>query len=172
LSDGRDPVVDYAETYWFPVRPPELWGVLESFDRYELWWGWLRRLQVERDGLVDGNVLRATVAPPLPFRMSVTVRLDRCERPSLVDASVDGDLRGRAVLWLEPAGTGTQARIEWSLGMVRGPVRSAARVAYPVVRWGHDRVVEMAVEAFRRQALPTTTATGVSARGREGARPT
>jgi hypothetical protein len=160
LSDERDPVVDYAETFWFPVRPPELWSVIECFDRYELWWRWLRRLRVDQPGLVDGNVLRATIAPPLPFLMNVVVRLDRCERSTLVDASVDGDLRGRAVLSLQPSGTGTQVGVEWSLAMVRGPVRSAARVAYPVVRWGHDRVVHMAVEAFRRHALSSVTTGG------------
>jgi hypothetical protein len=153
VPDEHDPAIDYAETFWFPVRPPELWEVLESFDRYESWWTWLRRLRAETQGLVDGNVLRATVAPPLPFQMSVTVRLDRCEQASLVDASVDGDLRGRAVLTLQPSGVGTRVGVEWSLAMVRGPVRSAARVAYPVVRWGHDQVVALAVEAFQRKAL-------------------
>jgi len=30
------------------------------------------------------------------------------------------------------------------------PMRVAARVAYPVLRWGHDRVVDATVAGFRR----------------------
>jgi hypothetical protein len=40
--------------------------------------------------------------------------------------------------------------------MVSTPLRIAAIVAYPLMRWGHDRVVEMAVAGFRQQALAGT----------------
>jgi hypothetical protein len=36
------------------------------------------------------------------------------------------------------------------------PLRVAAHVAHPLMRWGHDRVVDMAVAGFRRRALPGT----------------
>jgi hypothetical protein len=32
-------------------------------------------------------------------------------------------------------------------------LRIAARVAYPALRWGHDRVVDTAVSGFRRRAM-------------------
>jgi hypothetical protein len=35
--------------------------------------------------------------------------------------------------------------------MMQRPMRLAARVAYPLLRWGHDRVVEATVAGFRRQ---------------------
>jgi hypothetical protein len=31
------------------------------------------------------------------------------------------------------------------------PMRIAARIAKPVLRWGHDRVVDATVDSFRRQ---------------------
>jgi len=32
-------------------------------------------------GLVNGNVLHGTVIPPVPYRLRVTVLLQRCDRP-------------------------------------------------------------------------------------------
>lgn len=152
-SRGGSRVIDYTATFSLPARPEEVWDRIERFEQYETWWGWLDSFRAEREGLVDGNVLEGVVAPPLPFRLNVQVRLDRCDRPHHVDASVDGDIRGRASLSLEGSGAGTRAAVRWSLAMVRGPVRTAAFVAYPFVRWGHDRVVEMTVRGFRRRAL-------------------
>lgn len=151
LLGWRDPTIDYDDAFWFALPPEQVWAAVERFDRFEAWWGWLREFRVEREGLVDGNVLRGTVVPPLPYRLRVTVRLERCEPPALIEATVDGDLRGRAALSLTPSGEGTDVGVRWSLAMVREPVRTAARVAYPVVRWGHDRVVEMAVAGFSRR---------------------
>jgi hypothetical protein len=34
--------------------------------------------------------------------------------------------------------------------MMQRPMRVAARVASPVLRWGHDRVVDATVAGFRR----------------------
>jgi hypothetical protein len=53
---------------------------------------------------------------------------------------------------------GTRAQVAWSLRMHSAPLRVAARVAYPLMRWGHDRVVDMAVAGFRQRALPGTAA--------------
>lgn len=148
----RAPVIDYADTFSFPDGPAELWDDVERFDRYEAWWRWLREFRAEIGGLVEGNILRGTVAPPLPIRLRLEVRLEQCERPHLIRASVGGDLRGSARVTLQPDGAGTRVDVAWSLAMVREPVRSLARVAQPLARWGHDRVVEMAVEGFRRRA--------------------
>jgi hypothetical protein len=99
-------------------------------------------------------VLHGTVIPPVPYRLRLDVRLQRCDRLRLVEATIDGDLCGRAALRLEAAGDGTRADVAWSLGMHSAPLRVAAHVAYPLMRWGHDRVVEMTVAGFRRRALP------------------
>ena len=107
---------------------------------------------------MDGNVLHGTVVPPVPCRLRLNVRLQRCDRPRLVEAAIDGDLSGRAVLRLVDAGDGTRVTVAWSLEMRSAPLRVAARVGYPLMRWGHDRVVDMAVSGFRRRALAVTAA--------------
>jgi carbon monoxide dehydrogenase subunit G len=153
----RDPVIDYREEFLFPSTPDQVWEAIEQFDQFETWWSWLRTFRAERAGLVEGNVLHGSVAPPLTRRFRIDVRLGTCHRPCLVEAVVEGDLAGHARLALEPSGTGTCATVTWSLAMVRGPIRAAALVAYPVVRWAHDRVVETTVAGFRRHACNGTS---------------
>jgi hypothetical protein len=157
LPRTRDPVIDYREAFWFPAAPAQMWDAMERFDEFPMWWGWLRAFHADDHRLVEGNLLRGTVQPPLPYRFGVEVRLGRCERPHAVEAQIAGDVHGRAHLSLEPSGAGTCVTIDWSLAMVRGPIRAAALVAYPLVRWGHDRVVESTVNGFRRHAVPGPT---------------
>jgi hypothetical protein len=147
--------VEYDGTFWFPVPPDKLWAVAGRFDQFESWWGWLRDFQAAENGLVTGNVLHGTVVPPVPYRLRLDVRLRRCCRPRSVEAAVHGDLSGWAVLRLEDADDGTRVAATWSLEMRSAPLRVAARVAYPLMRWGHDRVVDMAVAGFQRRALST-----------------
>jgi uncharacterized protein YndB with AHSA1/START domain len=152
-------VVDYAGRFGFPVPPAELWAAIEQVDQFERWWGWLGGLELDGRGLQQGAVLRGTVSPPLPYRMRVTVELGRCEPERLVDATVTGDLLGEAHLRVHPTSEGSVAEVSWSLEMRQLPMRVAARVAHPLLRWGHDRVVEATVAGFRAQ-LRAGRATG------------
>lgn len=168
---GGEPAVnrvDYHEAFWFPVTPDQLWAIVERFDQFESWWGWLRDFRAGEGGLVAGNVLHGTVVPPVPYRLRLEVRLQRCYRPRLVDAAVGGDLSGWAALRLEDADGSTRVEVAWSLEMSSAPLRVAVRVAYPLMCWGHDRVVDMAVSGFRRRALPDTAST--EAPGEDGGR--
>jgi hypothetical protein len=59
---------------------------------------------------VTGNVLHGTVIPPIPYRLRLDVRLQQCDRPRLIEAAIDGDVRGQAALRLDAAGGGTRPR--------------------------------------------------------------
>ena len=143
-------VVDYRRSFLFDVPPAALWEALSEPQRFEAWWGWLGELRVEGGGLVDGAVLTGLVSPPVPYQMRVTVRLERCQAPRRIDATVEGDLQGSAWLELSPHDRGTAAEVAWRVEMMQRPMRIAARLAGPVLRWGHDRVVDMTVAGFRR----------------------
>jgi hypothetical protein len=45
---------------------------------------------------------------------------------------------------------GTRASVSWQLEMTQPRMRAAARVVRPILRWGHDRVVDAAARGFRR----------------------
>jgi len=148
--------IDYRGAFWFPVEPAELWATIERFDSFESWWAWLHDFGAEDDSLVAGNVLHATVVPPVPYRLRMDIHLEASSPPHVVEATIDGDVSGSAVFRLEPSDDGTRVAVVWSLDMRSRPLRVAAAVAYPLMRWGHDRVVEMAVSGFRRRALGGT----------------
>lgn len=151
---GRSPcVIEYSDAFSFPLPPEELWSAIERVDRFEQWWGWLSEFRLDGGGLVNGAVLHGLVTPPVPYRMRVLVELEECDRPNRIEAVVHGDLEGRASLLLERDGSETRARVSWTIEMMQRPMRMAARVAHPLLRWGHDRVVETTVRSFRRQVL-------------------
>jgi hypothetical protein len=143
-------VIEHAACYRFAAPPEEVWDAMGRLDQFERWWGWLGHFQAEGGGLRTGAVLRGVVAPPVPYTMQVVVELQRCVPCRLVDALVSGDLAGDAHLTLERSSEGTVAGVAWSLEMRQMPMRVAARLAYPLLRWGHDRVVESTVGAFGR----------------------
>lgn len=66
----------------------------------------------------------------------------------VIYATVSGDLRGTA-LSLDPHQEGTVIDVRWTLEMKQRRVRLAARIAYPLLRWGHDVVVEATVRGCR-----------------------
>lgn len=144
-------VIDYREAFHFPAAPERVWSVIERVDGFERWWGWLSEFRLEGGALRPGAVLHGVVSPPVPYRMRVRVEVEDCEPPFLIDAAVHGDLEGRAGILLRGQGGGTVVDAAWTIEMMQRPMRIAARVAHPFLRWGHDRVVEATVRGFRRQ---------------------
>jgi carbon monoxide dehydrogenase subunit G len=143
-------VIDYLGEFTFPIPPEELWAYLEQVERLEAFLGWLSEFRLDGDGLVAGSVLHGVITPPLPYRMRLRVDLNDCERPSRIVAAVYGDLQGRAQLLFAAENGGTRVTAAWTVEMMQRPMRLAARVAQPLLRWGHDRVVEMTVSGLRR----------------------
>jgi carbon monoxide dehydrogenase subunit G len=148
---GSPYVIEYEGRFSFPVPPQQVWSAIEHLERFETWWGWLRDLRVEGPGLAAGSVLHGVVAPPLPYRMRLRVELLESVPPCRIEAAVQGDLVGHARLVLEPEGEGTRASVTWTIEMIQRPMRVAARIASPLLRWGHDQVVAATVAGFRRQ---------------------
>jgi hypothetical protein len=143
-------VIDYCDSFDLPVPPVDVWASVQDAHRFESWWSWLHDFRIEGSGLVAGAVLHGVVEPPLPYRMRLWIELHECVAPQRVDASVHGDLEGCAQLRLEPRGDGTRATVAWTIEMMQRPMRVAARLGHPVLRWGHDRVVDATVAGFRR----------------------
>jgi hypothetical protein len=146
-------VIAYEGAFDFPLSPDELWDELEHVDRFDSFLLWLSDFRLDGDGLKAGSTLYGVISPPLPYRMRLRVDLDDCQRPSFVRASVHGDLEGDASLVLLPRDGGTRVTAAWTVEMMQRSMRAAARIAYPLLSWGHDRVVEATVGAFRRQLI-------------------
>jgi hypothetical protein len=148
-------VIEYDATFVFAAPVSRVWSTIVQFDSFTSWWGWLREFSVEGEGLQRGTVLRGVVTPPLPYRMRLDVVLGECIPERRITAAVHGDLEGAAQLTFDGDGAGSRAHASWKIEMMQQPMRIAARVAHPLLRWGHDRVVEATVDGFRRHLLET-----------------
>lgn len=144
LSDRR---------YRFDVPPDELWSAATAVDRYREWWPWLRSF--DADGFGPGQQWACTVQPPLPYTVRFDVTIGEVRPCELVRASVSGDIVGSADLEISPAGEGCEARLLSRLAPGNGFLRLAARIARPVVRFGHDWVLDSGARQFSERALTT-----------------
>ena len=142
------PVIEYVGTFDFALAPEPLWEAIERFDWFGSRSGWLQEFRVEGDGLSAGSVLSGVVAPPLPYRMRVRVEIKKSVRYKSIDADVHGDLEGTAFLRTVERDGGTKVDMGWTVEMMQRPMRLASRFAYPLLRWGHDRVVEMTLRGL------------------------
>lgn len=145
------PVIDYEGTFRFALGADELWSAMSRTEDFEDWWSWLHEFRVDGEGLQAGAVLHGVVAPPVPYRMRVSVEIVNCRRPDRIDAWVHGDLEGTARLTMREEDDETLVDVAWTIEMMQRPMRLASRVAHPVLKWGHDRVVDMTVQGFRSQ---------------------
>lgn len=142
LSDRR---------YRFAVPPTRLWSVATSVERYRDWWPWLRGF--DADGFGPGQQWTCTVQPPLPYVVRFDVVIGEVRPTELVRASLTGDIVGSADLEIRPVGVGCEARLVSRLAPGNGFLRLAARVARPVVRFGHDWVLDSGARQFSERAL-------------------
>jgi len=149
--------MEYSGSHDFSLPPRELWSAIERTDQFSRWWSWLREFRLSGDGLARGSVLHGVVAPLVPYRMRVTVEILRAVPGAEIDAAVRGDLEGEAWMRLNDSAQGSRVDVAWNLEMTQAPMRLASRFAYPLLRWGHDRVVEATVSSFRRHVEPVRT---------------
>jgi uncharacterized protein YndB with AHSA1/START domain len=144
LSDRR---------YEFALSPDGLWSQIVDVDAYRIWWPWLRRF--DGTNLAEGEVWRCTVQPPLPYTVRFTVTIDVVEPSRRIAATVAGDVVGSAVLLIEPRHVGCEARLLADLGPDKHALRALSVAARPLVRFGHNWVLDSGARQFRaRSATP------------------
>ena len=135
----------------FPVPRSELWEAIVRVDEYQDWWPWLRSF----DGteLKAGMQWQCRVQPPLPYSLRMVIDLDEVVAAELVTATVSGDIEGTAALHLDDAPDGSTARLVSALAPANRALKLVARAALPVVRFGHDWVLDTGARQFRERAL-------------------
>jgi hypothetical protein len=146
-------VIEYDATFVFPVSVAQLWAAMTRVDCYASWWSWLDEFSADGAGLEHGTVLHGIVVPPLPYRIRLDVVVEDCVPERSITALVHGDLEGAAQLTFDGDDAETRAHAMWTIEMMQRPMRMAARIAPPLLRWGHDRVVDATVDGFRRHVL-------------------
>ena len=134
----------------FAIAPDELWSRIAQLDRYTAWWPWLEHFQA--DALRAGDSWRCVVRSPIRLRVRFTVTIEAVEPCSFVTASVEGDIAGSARLDIEVTEDACRTRLRSELAPRRRLLRWGAVVASPILRRGHDRVLDDAVAQFAERS--------------------
>jgi uncharacterized protein YndB with AHSA1/START domain len=138
--------------YRFVAERAAVWAALGDVGAYRRWWPWLRRF--EADGLRTGAVWRCLVQPPLPYTVRFDLRLQGVVEGERVEADVDGDVAGTAVIELsDHADGGCGLRLRSTLHPATRSLAAIAVVAGPVVRFGHDWLLDTGARQFERRGL-------------------
>jgi hypothetical protein len=144
--------VESDRRFQFPFDRNELWQRITSVDDYRAWWPWLRAL--DAGGVTTGDVWHCVVRAPLPYSLRFSITLDQVVDRELVTATIHGEITGTARLdLLDGDGAGSEARLRSQLAPANGGLRAFAAVARPVVRFGHDWVLDNGARQFCQQAV-------------------
>ncbi len=138
-------------SYHFAVPPRVVWATLAATNRYRAWWPWLREFDA-RD-LAVGQRWNCRVQPPLPYSLRFVIELVEVDEPYVIGADVDGDIRGTARVEIAARRDGSDVRFASQLEPARGSVGLMAWWARPVVRRGHDWVLDTGARQFASRAL-------------------
>lgn len=139
--------------YEVALPPQQLWTVLMETDQYRTWWPWLRRF--DGDGVVVGQRWSCSVQPPFSYPVRFEVLIDDVRAPFGASGSLAGDVVGTARVDIVATSGGSEARLIAHLAPGNGFLRAASRLAGPVVRFGHDWVLDTAARQFMDRALGT-----------------
>lgn len=147
--------------YDIAAEPEVVWPTLSSVADFPTWWSWLERFDGER--LAAGEQWNCVVRPPLPYRVHFTVTIDEVVERSSVVATIRGDIAGTARVDVTPAAPGSTLRLRSALGPSQAWLRVLARVARPLVAFGHDWVLDTGAKQFSsRLAAKAATSDGSS----------
>ena len=137
--------------YPLEVPPDALWSALAATDDYRGWWPWLRSF--EADGLHAGGRWHCTVRPPLPYTLRFTIHLDEVEPPHLVTSHLTGDISGVARIVIAPRAGGSEIQLTSTLTPSHRSFGIVAAIARPIVRRGHDWILDTGAQQFADRAL-------------------
>jgi mannose-6-phosphate isomerase-like protein (cupin superfamily)/uncharacterized protein YndB with AHSA1/START domain len=158
---------EYAFVDEWDVAAPasDVYEALADSRTYPEWWRPVY-LEVTADGPPAlGTVSRQHFKGRLPYHLRTQSRIVRLEPGRVIEAEVDGDLRGHGVWTLTPAGEKTHVRFDWTVHADRRLLRTLTPFLRPALRANHNWAIERAIDGLEpylarraRSADPTVVA--------------
>jgi hypothetical protein len=137
--------------FQFDVERATVWAAITRTDQYRQWWPWLH--EFDGSAFAEGVRWHCVVKPPLPYTLHFDVVLINVIDHDVVRARIEGDITGWAQLTAIDHDTGCELRLTSELSPADRVLRLVARVARPVVAFGHDWVLDTGSRQFRSVAL-------------------
>jgi uncharacterized protein YndB with AHSA1/START domain len=142
----------FCDEWLVAARREAVFEALSDAHSYPLWWRPVY-LEVEADGPARvGSESRQYFKGRLPYRLRTRSRIVRLDPPALIEAAVDGDLRGHGVWTLTERAGGTWVRFDWTVLADRRVLRVLTPLLRPLFRWNHAWAIARAVEGLEPYA--------------------
>src|SRR3954453_4938627 len=140
---------------WDVAAPrASVFAAISDARTYPTWWKPVY-VDVHADGDAEvGKVSRQHFKGRLPYHLRTTSTITRLEPPHIVEADVDGDLRGHGKWTLtENADGGTHVRFDWQVFADKPLLRLLTPILRPAFRWNHAWAIARGREALEPDAL-------------------
>jgi len=157
---------EYAFVDEWDVAAPAgaVFEALADTRTYPDWWRPVY-LDVEADGPPAlGTVSHQHFKGRLPYHLRTRSRITRLEPDRVIEAEVDGDLRGHGVWTVTPTDDGSHVRFEWTVHADRRLLRILTPFLRPALRANHAWAIARAIDGLepylvaRAAARPTSIA--------------
>jgi uncharacterized protein YndB with AHSA1/START domain/quercetin dioxygenase-like cupin family protein len=135
---------------WEVAAPRErVFAAISDARTYPTWWKPVY-IDVEADGDAEvGKVSRQHFKGRLPYHLRTTSTVTRLESPHIIEADVDGDLRGHGKWTLTDNGNGgTHVRFDWQVFADKPLLRALTPILRPAFRWNHAWAIARAREGL------------------------
>jgi mannose-6-phosphate isomerase-like protein (cupin superfamily)/uncharacterized protein YndB with AHSA1/START domain len=156
-----------AARHWSMARRAHLWRAYEFVDEWEVaaspqavydvliegrtypeWWRPVY-IDVQSDGSHSvGSISRQHFKGRLPYHLHTTSTITRLEPGRLIEAEVDGDLRGTGIWTLAPTPRGCSVRFDWTVHADRPLLRVLTPFLRPALRSNHSWAIARAMEGL------------------------
>jgi mannose-6-phosphate isomerase-like protein (cupin superfamily)/uncharacterized protein YndB with AHSA1/START domain len=135
---------------WDVAAPREaVYHAISDGRTYPQWWKPVY-ISVEADGEPEvGKESRQHFKGRLPYHLHTRSKITRLEAPEVIEADVDGDLRGHGKWTLtENADGGTHVRFDWQVFADKPLLRVLTPILRPAFRWNHAWAIARAREGL------------------------
>ena len=127
-------------TEWHVDAPRELiYEILKAGQSYPLWWPavYLEATQIPSELGGAGNRIKFLTRGWLPYRLRWMAEVVRTEHPQTIEIVASGDLVGRGIWQLQPAGAGTRVTFDWQVRADKKLLSWLSPLFKPVFEWNH-----------------------------------
>ncbi|MCV2393753.1 hypothetical protein OEB99_05475 [Actinotalea sp. M2MS4P-6] len=137
----------FAATWHLPADPAAVCAEILDVEHWVVWWPQIRA--VASLGPDDARVIARSA---LPHHLDLVLHAVCRDLPELV-VGLDGDLVGEARWRLTPVPAGSRLDYHQEV-TASGWLGAASRVAAPVMRWNHDRMMAGCVAGLGHRLGP------------------
>lgn len=141
-------------TEWRLKAPIEMvWEAIQRSARWPEWWPYVKEVVELAPGDERGlhAVQRLSWRTRLPYTLAFESTTIQVKRPTLLEASVKGELEGTGRWTLSYDNGITTVHYEWCVDTRKAWMNLFAPLARPVFKWNHDAVMRAGAQGLARR---------------------